>query len=54
MIVHQYEDKFDVSKCFDEDTIRDRIFFKRSEIKFRVKTMDIIENLPVDNANISP
>ena len=50
MMVHQDKDEFDVS---DEDSIIDRIIFERNYIRARVNTIEIIDNLPIINADLS-
>ena len=47
MVGHQNEDDFDVSH---EDSIIDRIIYERSDIRVRVETLTIIENLLIMNA----
>ena len=49
MTSYQDEDDFDIS---NEDSIIDRIIFERNDIRVRVNTMSIIENLPITRAEL--
>ena len=46
---HQDEDNLDV---FNEDSITDRIIFERSDIRVRVNSMSIVENLRITKADL--
>ena len=52
MVRHHDEDDFDVSEYLDKDNIIDRTVCKRSDIRVRVKTMTIIENLTIANIDL--
>ena len=47
---HQDEDDFGVS---DDDSIIDILLFVINDVRVRVNTMEIINNLPITNADIS-
>ena len=46
---NQDEDNFDV---FNEDSITDRMIFERSNIRVRVDTISIVENLRITKADL--
>ena len=48
----QNEHDFDLNVCSDDERIIYRILHEKNCIQVRIKTMTIIENLPVTNANI--
>ena len=50
-IESQREEEFYLNSCSNDDSIIDRIFMKK-DIRVRVKTMTVIESLPVTNADI--
>ena len=44
------DDDFNINACFDDKSIIDRILNDKKDIRVRVKTMAVIENLQVINA----
>ena len=47
------DDDFDIDACSDDESILDRMFDDKKDIRVRVKTMTIIKNLHVTNAELS-
>ena len=47
----QNENDFDLNACSDDEIIIDRILYKKKN-RTRIKTMTVIENLPVTNVDI--
>ena len=47
------DDAFDIYTCSDDENILDRMFDDKKDIRVRVKTMTIIKNLHVTNAELS-
>ena len=47
------DDIFDINECSDDENIVDRILDDKKYIRFRVRTMTVIENLHVTNAEFS-
>ena len=48
----QNGDEFDINACSDDKSIIDRMLNNKKDIRARIKTMIVIENLPVTNADI--
>ena len=53
MTGYRDEDDFDVSQCLGEESIIDKINCEKSDIRVRVKTITIIENLLITNTYFS-
>ena len=47
------DDDFDIDACSDDESILDRMLDDKKDIRVRIRTMTIIENLPVTNAEFS-
>ena len=47
------DDDFDINACSDDESILDRMLDDKTDICVRIKTMTVIENLPVTNAEFS-
>ena len=47
------DEDFDIDACSDDDSILDRMLDDKKYIRVRIRTMTIIENLPVTNAEFS-
>ena len=41
------DDAFDIDACSDDEIILDRMLDDKKDIRVRIRTMTIIENLPV-------
>ena len=50
MAIHQDEDNLNVSE--NDDSIIDKLLSERNQVKVRVKTIAIIENLPITNEDL--
>ena len=46
------DDEFDINICSDDESIIDIMLYDKKDIRVRIKTMTVIENLPVINADI--
>ena len=51
MAGHQDEDQ-DEFDLFDDDNIIDRLIYERNEVRVRVYTIVIIDNLPITNEDL--
>ena len=47
------DDDFDIGACSDDESILDRMLDDKNDIRVGIRTMTIIENLPVTNAEFS-
>ena len=48
MAIYQEENEFNITSCFDEDSIIEKIISDKN-VRIRVRTMNFIENLPLTN-----
>ena len=47
------DDDFDIGACSDDESILDRMLDDKKDIRVRIRTMTIIENLPATEAEFS-
>ena len=47
------DDDFDIDACSDDESILDRMLDDKKDIRVKIRTITIIENLPVTNAEFS-
>ena len=47
------DEDFDIDACSDDESILDRMLDDKKDIRVKIRTMTIIENLPVTEAEFS-